>query len=160
MVPPEALFRFSPSPVTVKLPLVLLNMIPFEAPFDETLVSDTARGVVPLLRVMFTATPLPVLSVPAVVVMVLELFVASMPVWFETVLVMFNVPSEMVPLLPTRLTAAAVELVTLVVPVTVKLPLTLLAREIPLAAPLAETPCNVKVPLVTELRLTPVPVVV
>src|SRR5215831_15576635 len=139
MVPPEALFRFSPSPVTVKLPLVLLNMIPFEAPFDETLVSDTARGVVPLLRVMFTATPLPVLSVPALVVMVLELFVATRPLWFEAVLVIFSVPREIVPLLVLRFTAAAVELVTLVVPVTVKLPPVLLAREIPLAAPLAET---------------------
>ena len=75
MMPPE--FAVDPFPVTVKLPEVLVRMIPFEAPLLETLVSDTARGVVPAARVISTGMPVVVAMSPLVVVIVFVLSVAS-----------------------------------------------------------------------------------
>ena len=63
----------------VKLPLVLVNMIPSVPPLAETLVSDTTSGVVPLLRVICSATALLVVIVPLGIVIVLLLSVASSP---------------------------------------------------------------------------------
>jgi hypothetical protein len=54
-------------------------MMPFGAPLLETLVSDTANGVVLEARVISTAVPVVVLIVPLVVVIVLVLSVASNP---------------------------------------------------------------------------------
>jgi len=42
-------------PVIVKLPEVLVRMMPLAPPLAETLVSDTASGVASLLRVIWTA---------------------------------------------------------------------------------------------------------
>src|SRR6185369_4891105 len=82
IVPPVALpprVVLAPSPTTVKLPDVFFNMMPLGAPLLETLVSDTANGVVPEARVISTAVPVVVLIVPLVVVIVLVLSVASNP---------------------------------------------------------------------------------
>ena len=68
-----------PSPVTVKLPLVLVRTIPFGPPVVETLVSETASGVVLLARVISTAAAPLVLMVPLVTVMVCVLSVANSP---------------------------------------------------------------------------------
>ena len=56
--------------MTVKLPLVLVSTMPLGPPVVETLVSETASGVVLLARVISTATLLLVLTVPLVAVMV------------------------------------------------------------------------------------------
>ena len=69
-MPPELLFALPPSPVMVKLPLVLVRTIPFVPPLAETLVRETARGVVPLARVISTATAPVVVTVPLGIVMV------------------------------------------------------------------------------------------
>ena len=75
MVPPEqpavfALVQVPPVPVMVKLPEVLDSMIPLVPPLAETVVSETARGVVLLERVISTAVFVVVLMVPLVVVIV------------------------------------------------------------------------------------------
>src|SRR5689334_13836975 len=94
IVPPVELpptDRFVPSPFTVKLPLVLFREMPsFVPPLDDTLVSEIASGVVPLVLLTLIAVPLPVLIVPLVVVMVPLFSVAFNPVWFEVVLVMLS----------------------------------------------------------------------
>src|SRR5687768_3364386 len=78
LLPPTLVFV--PSPLMVKLPLVLLRKIPFGgAVLADTLVSDTAKGVVPLDRVISTAVAPLVLIAPLVEVMVLLLSVASKP---------------------------------------------------------------------------------
>src|ERR1051325_6218125 len=84
MAPPEqpavfALVQVPPVPVMVKLPEVLDSMIPLDPPLAETLVSETASGVVLLARVISTAVFVVVLMVPLVVVIVLLLSVASRP---------------------------------------------------------------------------------
>jgi hypothetical protein len=79
MVPPEELFTLPTSPTIVKLPLVLVKTMPLAPPLAETLVSETASGVVLLARVISTATAPLLLIVPLVVVIVLVLFVASKP---------------------------------------------------------------------------------
>jgi len=82
-----------------------------------------AKGVVPLLLVIWTAGPVaPELMAPLVVVMVFELLVATNPLWFEVVFVTLRAANVMVPELVVRLTPVPPELVTLVVPVTEKLP--------------------------------------
>jgi len=84
MVPPEqpavfALVQVPPVPVTVKLPEVLDSMMPLEPPFAETVVSETASGVVLLARVISTAVAPEVLIVPLVIVSVCVLSVANKP---------------------------------------------------------------------------------
>src|SRR6266852_293214 len=116
MVPPEELLALVPSPTTVKLPLVLLRLIPVAPPLADTLVSEIASGVVLLLRVILTAVVVPELIAPLVVVMVLVFSVAFKPVWFEVVLLMFSVAKLIVPALLVRLAPLLPELVTLVVP--------------------------------------------
>ena len=76
IVPPEFAV---PLPVTVKLPEVFDSRIPLAPPFADTLVSEIASGVVPLLLVTLTAVPLPVLIVPLVAVIVFVLSVAFKP---------------------------------------------------------------------------------
>ena len=119
IVPPDALFVWLPSPVIVKLPDVLDRTRPFAPPLAETLVSETARGVVPLLRVIWTAGPVaPELMAPLVIVIVPELSVATNPLLFEVVLVTFSAANVIVPVFVVRLTPVPPELVMLVVPVT------------------------------------------
>jgi len=84
MVPPEQpavfpLIQVPPVPVTVKLPEVLDSMMPLEPPFAETVVSETASGVVLLARVISTAVAPEVLIVPLVIVSVCVLSVANKP---------------------------------------------------------------------------------
>src|SRR5262249_12368292 len=94
-----------PSPVIVKLPDVLDRTRPFAPPLAETLVSETARGVVPLLRVIWTAGPVaPELMAPLVIVIVPELSVATNPLLFEVVLVTFMAATWLVPVLVVGLT--------------------------------------------------------
>lgn len=77
IVPPEAA---APVPTTVKLPLVFERMIPLLAPpEEETLVSETTSGVVPLARVISTAVAPLLLIAPLLLVMVPLLFVATRP---------------------------------------------------------------------------------
>ena len=71
-------------PVTVKLPLVLLKTMPPFPPLAETVVNDIVSGVVPVPRVIRTASalvPAPplVVIVPLVAVMFAVLSVASKP---------------------------------------------------------------------------------
>ena len=66
-------------PVTVKLPLVFVKMMPLVPPLADTLVSETTSGVVALLLVIWTATLVVVVIAPLVIVMVLVLSVASKP---------------------------------------------------------------------------------
>src|SRR6266849_7460953 len=84
MMPPELLPPsdvLTPSPLMVKLPLVLTSEMPSLVPaLDDTLVRDIANGVARLLLLILTAVPVPELIVPLVVVMVLLLLVASNPV--------------------------------------------------------------------------------
>ena len=75
LLPPTAVL--APSPFTLKLPEVFLNMIPFGAPLLDTLVSAIAKGVVLEARVISTAVPVVVAIVPLVAVIVLVLSVAS-----------------------------------------------------------------------------------
>ena len=63
----------------VKLPLVLVKTIPFVPPVADTLVNDTANGVVLVVRVISTDTAPLVVSVPLVVVMVLLFSCARSP---------------------------------------------------------------------------------
>ena len=79
IVPPEPSLLPPPLPVTVKLPLVFVSLIPFVAPLAETLVCDIASGVVPVVRVISTAIAPLVLIEPPVEVIVLELSVARSP---------------------------------------------------------------------------------
>ena len=81
MVPPEqpavfALVQVPPVPVMVKLPEVLDSMIPLDPPLAETVVSETASGVVLLARVISTAVLVVVVMVPLVIVIVVVLSVA------------------------------------------------------------------------------------
>jgi hypothetical protein len=64
--------------VTVKLPVVLVKIIPFAPPLPETLVSDTTSGVVltRLSPTISTGIALVELIVPLVVVIVPVLLVA------------------------------------------------------------------------------------
>lgn len=122
IVPPEAAV---PVPVTVKLPLVRERTMPLPEPLplDDTLVSEMASGVAGLmLLVILTAVAVPVLIVPLVAVMVLVFSVAFNPIWFEVVFVILSAAKVMVLVLLVRLTPLPVELVTLVVPVTAKVP--------------------------------------
>src|SRR5262249_13913880 len=131
IVPPEALLVWLPSPVIVKLPEVLDRTMPSAPPFAETLVSETARGVVPLLRVIWTAGPVaPELMAPLVVVIVPELSVETNPLLFDVVLVTLSAAKVIVPVLVVRLTPVLPELVMVVEPVTEKLP-ALVSRVIP-----------------------------
>src|SRR4051812_16230442 len=69
-----------PSPLIVKLPLVFFRKIPLGgAVLADTLVSDMANGVVPLVREISTAVAPLVLIAPLVEVMVFVLSVASRP---------------------------------------------------------------------------------
>src|ERR1044071_1170531 len=77
-------------PVTAKLPEVALRLMPFVALLSVTLDSDMASGVVPLLLLMLTALPLPVLIVPLVVVMAPLFSVAFNPAWLEVVFVILS----------------------------------------------------------------------
>src|ERR1041384_1291307 len=91
-------------------------------PFDETLVKVMFSGVVPLDLLMLTAVAVPVLIAPLVVVMVPLLSVATKPLVFAVLLVMLSAAKVIVPVLFVRVTALPAELVTLVAPVTDKLP--------------------------------------
>ena len=107
MVPPEQpavfpLMQVPPVPVTVKLPEVLDSMIPLEPPLAETVVSETARGVVLLARVISTAVAPEVLTVPLGTVMVPVLSVASKPRWFASG-VTVRAPNVIAPLFVVRL---------------------------------------------------------
>src|SRR5262249_17342249 len=119
IVPPDALFVWLPSPVIVKLPDVLDRTRPFAPPFAEALVSETARGVVPLLRVIWTAGPVaPELMAPLVIVIVPECSVAPNPLLFKVLLVKFTAATVIVPVFVVSLPPVPPELVMLVGPVT------------------------------------------
>ena len=83
MLPPVqvgvAIVQVPALPTMAKLPLVLVRTIPFVPPLAETLVSEIARGVVLLERVISTAGLPLVVTVPLGIVMVLVLSVASNP---------------------------------------------------------------------------------
>src|SRR6266850_1459034 len=91
-----------PLPATVKLPFVLLSMMPFVPPLAETLVCDIASGVVPLARVTSTAVDPVVVIAPLVDVMVIELSVASSPRWLGFG-VMLRASKAIAPVLVVRL---------------------------------------------------------
>ncbi len=93
----------APLPVTVKLPLVLVSTIPFVPPLAEIRVSETARGVVLLARVISTATLLVVVMLPLVAVIVWVLFVASRPRCAASG-VMVREPKVIAPVFVVRLT--------------------------------------------------------
>src|SRR6185369_7920589 len=89
IVPPEqpavfALVQVPPVPVMVKLPEVLDSMMPLGPPLADTVVSETASGVVLLARVISTAVAPEVLTVPLGMVIVWVLSVASKPRWFAS----------------------------------------------------------------------------
>src|SRR6185369_6081490 len=107
MVPPEqpavfALVQVPPVPVMVKLPEVLDSMIPLDPPLAETVVSETASGVVLLARVISTAVPFVVVTVPLGMVMVWVLSVASNPLCPASG-VMVSEPNVIAPVFVVRL---------------------------------------------------------
>ena len=118
MVPPEqpavfALVQVPPVPVTVKLPDVPDSMMPLVPPLAETVVSETASGVVPLARLISTAVdPAPeVLIVPLGMVMVWVLSVASRPRLVASG-VMVKAPKVIAPVFVVRLIPVSPEPVT------------------------------------------------
>ena len=114
MVPPEPLLLAPPSPVTVKLPLTLVSLIPLAALLlADTLVSDTASGVAPLALVISTAVLPLVVMVPVGTVVVLVLSVASNPFWFASGVIV-SAPNVIVPVLVSRLIPAPPDPVELV----------------------------------------------
>src|SRR5215813_8366287 len=112
MVPPVPA---DPAPDTVKLPLVLVNVMPLVPPLAAMLVRETANGVVPLLRVISTAVAPVVLTLPLGMVIVLVLSVASSPRWLASG-VMVTAPKVTAPVLVVRLIPVLPEEVELVVP--------------------------------------------
>ena len=116
MVPPEqplvlALVQVPPVPVMVKLPEVLDSMIPLGPPLAETLVNETASGVVLLARVISTAVAPDVLTLPLAVVIVLVLSVASRPRLFASG-VRVSAPNVIAPLFVRRLIPVSADPVT------------------------------------------------
>jgi len=106
-----ALVQVPPVPVIVKLPEVLDSMIPRDPPLAETVVSDTASGVVRLARVISTAVAPEVLMVPLVVVIVCVLSVASRP-RCDASGVIVREPKVIAPVFVVRLTPVPPEPVT------------------------------------------------
>src|SRR5215813_6010298 len=133
MVPPVPA---DPAPDTVKLPLVLVNVMPLVPPLAAMLVRETANGVVPLLRVISTAVAPVVLTLPLGMVIVLVLSVASSPRWLASG-VMVTAPKVTAPVLVVTLIPTPVGLVT-VVALLVRLPPTLV-RLIPVALLFVDT---------------------